>query len=713
MAYATKWTLSFKSLRDVSYTVNILVDGFSGTAKRLRAAEKPFTIDENNSDDYFETIRTQSGYIRIINEETDLDGNAFDYSELIATNAMSHQVQLLSGQTILWVGYIKPVVLTSTLFGYKNVVEIPIQCPLSVLGAINLKFNSDLTFPTMGQIFHAFFSRLGIAWNNLYLTANVKHIDQVNNAWPFPDLNSRISMFNFSDNEDPTMASGSTFTNYSAEWEDETPAVNVLDDICQFWGWSLYVRGLNIYLVAPGIIHNYYEIGFNSLALPLGSGTQQSAALPTDIADLNYMSTSHTEEYLQGYRKITIDADANSDDLVFDPMLQDLEYETPGSVYTYGSGNNRYKSLQTWLTNPQLQHKLFLHNCRIFENPADLQAIDKYNVLCFEDNWKVGISDDYEDRKKNEVKNSFNLKQNTVIYSRSGTAPADPTTRQELEEQTYLAMTTLQEVAIPATSQLCLFANVKMTLDPTTSYKTKYTDYIRMYLRIGNYWWTGSSWTQNMSVFKVYMTDNGEFLTTQQIYSQSTLNALYPGAKGYIVHVSSTTMRGIMEVGILNFPSWRSDIPNDGPHQFNVQDFDVRCVVQDNIVRPQNKNHQTYEGVASLMFNNDYTVSLRMASGDKNLFGKGQLFNSTANGERLTYCKYYDVAGNIAPEQYLLTNMKRVYGQTRHRIKIEVQENPSHTNPLNQFTYNNKNYILQSVKHDYWNDKMTLTLIEE
>lgn len=717
MAYATKWTLSFNSLRNVSYTVNILVDGFSGTAKRLRAAEKPFTIDENNSDDYFETIRTQSGYIRIINEDTDLDGNAFDYSELIATNAMSHQVQLLSGQTILWVGYIKPVVLTSTLFGYKNTIEIPIQCPLSVLGTINLKFDTTLgTFLTMGQIIYTFFSRINnITWENVYLTADIYPFNPVGgSSLPFPSLNAKVDMFNFSNNQDPTLSPGSTFTNYSAEWEDETPAAGVLEEICRFWGWTIYVRGVDIYIMANGQIHNYYQLPFNSLAYVLDTGSVITGDTPTDIASLEYMSNKHTEEYMQGRRKITIEADANSDELVLDPLLQDLTYQTNPSVVTYTKDNKRTKCFQSWLANPEQDKQLFLHNCRLLIQHPDFPTLqDPINIVMQYDQWEVGPTDDVADLQKMSVKNSFNLKQDIIVYCRSGSEPAEPTTLQELKDQTYMSITTLQDVVIPADSQLCLYSGASITLNPYTEYKTSPSDYVRMYLRIGNYWWGGilTGWTTTMCTFKVYLSEHNEILTTRAIYSATTLSALYPNAKGYVINNTGSTKSGILEVGFLNYPKYRSG--GAQTLNYNFSDFRVNCFVKDYTPSPENKSKQEYEGVASNMFQNDMKVSLSMASGTKNLFGKGQLFLSNTDQERLDKLTYNGRTGSRNPEQQLLDNMCRVYGQTRHRMKIEVAESSADCNPLKRYTYNNKTYIMQSAKHEYEDDKMTLTLIEE
>ena len=219
-----------------------------------------------------------------------------------------------------------------------------------------------------------------------------------------------------------------------------------------------------------------------------------------------------------------------------------------------------------------------------------------------------------------------------------------------------------------------------------------------------------------MNTFKVYFTENEDFLTTRAVYNQTTLenNVLYPDAKGYIIEVDSTK-RGILEVGFLNFPHWRDDIPSDGTHQFNIIDFNVRCCVYDNLIEPKNKSSQIYEGVASDMFQNDKEVELSMSAGTRNLYGKGQIFASRNNEERFGGCYYEGVVQTapIMPERYLLTNMQRVYGKCRHRMKIEVAENALHANPLTRFSYNGVNYIMQCAKHEYGDDKMVLTLIEE
>ena len=73
------YSISFKSLRsaagDAPYVVNIGSTG--GTA--LKPGASTFVTQEDDTDDVFTPIRTQTGYLRIIDDGKALDGvTAFD-----------------------------------------------------------------------------------------------------------------------------------------------------------------------------------------------------------------------------------------------------------------------------------------------------------------------------------------------------------------------------------------------------------------------------------------------------------------------------------------------------------------------------------------------------------------------------------------------------------------------------------------------------------
>ena len=145
MAYAVRWQINFVARNQDSYRLEILQDGWSDGITYLRGAEKPIETSEDNSDDIFTPIRKQTGALRIADNGFDINGNAFDYTDLIPTDTFDNQVRLwLVGQTdtLRWVGYIRPDSLTSRLFEYVSIREFQIVCPLGTLYEMPVSFSN-------------------------------------------------------------------------------------------------------------------------------------------------------------------------------------------------------------------------------------------------------------------------------------------------------------------------------------------------------------------------------------------------------------------------------------------------------------------------------------------------------------------------------------------------------------------------------------------
>ena len=69
---AIHWKIPFMSLRTGTvYTVNIFDDAYSGAGVTLKGAAEPFVTEENDDDDIFMPVRTQSGYLRIVDDGKD------------------------------------------------------------------------------------------------------------------------------------------------------------------------------------------------------------------------------------------------------------------------------------------------------------------------------------------------------------------------------------------------------------------------------------------------------------------------------------------------------------------------------------------------------------------------------------------------------------------------------------------------------------------
>lgn len=87
---AIHWQIKFKSLRaGTVYTANVYDDNFTGTPVQLVGASAPFETEEDTSNDMFAPIRTQSGYLRIVDQ-----GGTFNWRDFIPTTDTDRPVTL-------------------------------------------------------------------------------------------------------------------------------------------------------------------------------------------------------------------------------------------------------------------------------------------------------------------------------------------------------------------------------------------------------------------------------------------------------------------------------------------------------------------------------------------------------------------------------------------------------------------------------------------
>ena len=109
------YSITFKSLRaGTTYVVNI--GGGTGTAIPLKGGAQPFFTQEDESEDMYTPIRTQSGYIRIVDDGLDANGDAFDWKDLIPATDTARPVTLTAGGSTLWQGFMQAQDFGSQLY---------------------------------------------------------------------------------------------------------------------------------------------------------------------------------------------------------------------------------------------------------------------------------------------------------------------------------------------------------------------------------------------------------------------------------------------------------------------------------------------------------------------------------------------------------------------------------------------------------------------
>ena len=101
------YIIRFRTLRGSGYDLVLHIGGGSGSDIELKGAAQPFVISEDADEDVFKPVRTQTGYIRIVDDGV----TAFDWHDLIPASDTERPVTLTKTvggvTTILWQGFMQ------------------------------------------------------------------------------------------------------------------------------------------------------------------------------------------------------------------------------------------------------------------------------------------------------------------------------------------------------------------------------------------------------------------------------------------------------------------------------------------------------------------------------------------------------------------------------------------------------------------------------
>ena len=227
---AIHWQVKFKSLRaDRLYTVSIYDDAYPGsTPIQLKGAADPFYTQEDDDDNIFTPIRTQSGYIRII------DDGGIDWRDIIPSTDTARPVTLThveNNQTVTdWIGFIQAQNFGYTLFEIPVERELPVQCPLTVVSGIDINYTQTTI--------QNFASLLKTIVDSIPVTSRPTRFFFQGGADAQSWLLKRIDWRNFTSLDDDN--------NIEAKYSMQ----ECLEKMCQFWGWTVRIKGNILYFVS-------------------------------------------------------------------------------------------------------------------------------------------------------------------------------------------------------------------------------------------------------------------------------------------------------------------------------------------------------------------------------------------------------------------------------------------------------------------------------
>ncbi len=308
MAYNIHWKVKFKSLHaGTVYTANIYKDGTlpSGYPLTLKGAAQPFVTQEDENDDMFIPVRTQSGYLRIVDDGYAENANgiqvSFNWKELLPETDVSRPVQLTDGSgNVVWQGYIQAQNFSGTLYGNPQEREYPIQCALSTLSRINVntsQFNGEANFAAI--LDYALTEMPVISFSNFYIQGGYDARE-----W----LKTKIDWMVFGELDKENGA-----------FEGKYSIMEALNGMCQYWGWTMRTDGQTIYMncVDDDVIIHFYvltRLQLETLAGGTNAGYFTGDHYKTKDISNYFANDDNSETLLRGCNKSEVSSETGDID---------------------------------------------------------------------------------------------------------------------------------------------------------------------------------------------------------------------------------------------------------------------------------------------------------------------------------------------------------------------------------------------------------------
>lgn len=310
MARAKRWSITFNALGGTTYTAYIYDEDWTGSVTALTPAANPFETQESNSDDAFEPVRTSTGYIRFIVQNLSI------IDTFMCQRVDGRYIELVQGNTVKWHGYVQAQTFTCPWDSAPYEIEFPIVSALGLLD--NMPYTPGYEFYTIGYIIKKALT------NNGNIDFTTWHTPTRNQVLDFSArINDRVFR---NENVEEWVQHVGQNANISFP-PDKLSCLSVIEDICRFFGWSLYERGKDLFFVSIAGTQ-YYQYGlFASIddedpVSAQGNETATSSNLPQVLSD------SNTRRFLKGYSYFEIKEDVIKP---ADPVDFDITKATPQS----------------------------------------------------------------------------------------------------------------------------------------------------------------------------------------------------------------------------------------------------------------------------------------------------------------------------------------------------------------------------------------------
>lgn len=746
MAKNIRWQIPFVSIGGTHYRIDIYDEG-TFTPVTLTGGTNPFTTSEDDSDDYFAPIRTQSGTIEVCTLIP--DGNYITLDDLLPANNIARPVRLINrdnSDAIEWQGFLSCEAYDQDYTSIPQILQLPVISVLEAMASVQADPERLSGLNTVGgtinNILESFIAEAGTSVLTQYYVPTASC--------------GRNILSKYIDN---------TVLFNTKEYNNENSTTYIVDGmslkdclarIATYMGWCARENSTSLFFMAANetVSYNrrYRQIWIDmqgNISYRWMVDLSDTAVSTQDIANLSWRGTDHQRTVSQGAKSVEVVAGLKKYNLKIEipecPVgslstvyRQLWKYAEDGDwLYLLANTNtNAYSNIKVayysanyiQITNPHFTSYLtssistLLTHIAVGVNSSAKARIQTQSTtavrfyagafLCRYDWEETGTAQTHE--TANALYCVFFP--NSLDYF---SAPDYPTDFDKSEVGPIFSINNILSYRCN-NGYLCLKAQADtvfmwasddyMGMELLHSNERTFEWFIGIELRFGDKWWNGSSWQETQTVFKARMTKDG----FKNNYNPATMPDISE-TDGLLIPV--TGMQGVITLNIWPMASAASVSENGRPilemifSQLSVD----HIVPKDSNLSDRSENH--YFRLLGTNFRDEISINTDWASWLNNQPSPSILRNAPEVGQAMTELNYGSTQSPDMrrPEVDLLDRLAAYYGAARQRLELIVAHPTAAPLPLlrlNGISPDTRKYLPLAESRDWQQETCTLTCFE-
>lgn len=657
-----KYKIDQYTERDEHVVVYVSVEGYEGDVHVVPGAVDVVSWEDDMDNDLLLPVRTQTGYLRVLDEgDGVVDG-------MMPRNNMEHYVEVWRENTMVWQGYMLAATYTSGWEVTPKVVEFPLIDGLTALESVYMDGTKEMRLATLGELVHEALKATGVDVMSVVYPKEVRVSESDAAGYAAPWL-MEVSRFNFFEKSDAVNYDDPEYQRY-----DGITYKDLLEEVCKLWGWRLVLRRWEAVFVSMAA-DEYVRMPLAGLKNAGTTTTEEVAVTSQELAGLDWMSTDHTIERLQGYNKMTVTGvvreignelptvDVEARKTIWSGWVEDgvenLEAErlivkalkedgTDAETRVYTAANGSVMDGATgerslaWKVGA-LMVKQDIHK---YKDPT----VRRYS---YKDVLRVVTRDYSDDANKRVTEGESKVRPVAILrggaeaYYKEGALVLKATT----EGLVYSASFS----PIGGGAVIAYF-----NIDKKTNGKSR----LPVSVRVGDMWWNGTGWQSVEAIFAVRVgnqDDEGSDSGTGKIVSTQTIEMSYEEGDGYIMPI---TERMSGDVVLTVYAPWEttSDV-------IMLQGLEIAYVGIEDESRKHKEGDNRYRAVLNNGFKQEKEVELLMTTENNNPSAYSVLSYGGGDVNTLLF-----PGGAMRPEEALLGKLKKDYGRIVEVLTVDVED---------------------------------------